>query len=585
MPKTTPFDPLSGPASAAEDGFQVRVGRGATGRATSGALGGRLTKLLAGKKIGGGSRGAGIAGARAFVGGFGSDARQRVIAKVSFRNHFTRGGGGGAGGGKLLAHASYLERHGAAREGEKGQFYDSQRDIAADVPERLREWSAEDKRHFRIMLAPESGARFAGDLGELKDFTREVMARIERDLGVKTDWIAVDHYNTDNPHTHVILRGVRRDGADLVLPREYVAHGLREAARDVATELIGERGIADERLRLERETQARGLTRLDQAIERQLGEKREILLQELGRGDNPAFANALRARARELERLGLAQETRRNVMTFAPDWTERLAAGKPLDLRRELARARLYEPRMGRVAGEVRELGPRGEHPDRAALVIDTPDRGRLLVNTSMEAIADLQKGSLVALEPDGKRAAIERLAFHPVQEQVHARADTALDRELDRIARGRARVLPPLDGVERALADRAAWHAEAGHGALSASGKFYFRDGAREALREAESKEIGAALQRDTGRDVQDIAASPQDSWKVRGVRELFAGKTAILERGLGVAMAPIARGAEIAIGNHVELKMSQGRELGLAPSLEIVRGLEKGITLGLGR
>jgi hypothetical protein len=101
-------------------GLPVGFARGGTtGRGTSGALGARLSKALHGKKFGGG----GLLGssARALV----SDLRQRVVVKVSFRKHAA---GGGSGGGKLLAHASYLERDGAAREGEQGRFYDRTED-------------------------------------------------------------------------------------------------------------------------------------------------------------------------------------------------------------------------------------------------------------------------------------------------------------------------------------------------------------------------------------------------------------------------------------------------------------------------
>jgi type IV secretory pathway VirD2 relaxase len=218
-----------------------------------------------------------------------------------------------------------------------------------------------------MVLAPESGVR----LEDARGFTRDVMARMERDLGAPLDWIAVDHLNTDNPHTHVIVRGVRRDGIELRLPREYVSHGLRENARAVATDWLGPRGIEDERLARTREVEARSMTRLDRMIERDLDGQREILLQRLGADRDPAIANALRARARELEKQGFARETRRNVIRFEPGWTGRLEARRALDVRRELVRARLYAPRMGVVRGEVRALGPRGEDPDRAALVID----------------------------------------------------------------------------------------------------------------------------------------------------------------------------------------------------------------------
>jgi len=42
--------------------------------------------------------------------------------------------------------------------------------------------------------------------------TRELMADAERDLGTRLDWVAVDHWNTDNPHVHVLIRGRGDDG-------------------------------------------------------------------------------------------------------------------------------------------------------------------------------------------------------------------------------------------------------------------------------------------------------------------------------------------------------------------------------------
>lgn len=314
-------EPFSSRARAAlrmpiEDELRGRFGfarGGTTGRGTSGALGARLSKALHGRKFGGG----GSLGSAPRP--LASDPRQRAVVKVSFRKHAA-----GGGGGKLLAHASYLERDGAAREGEQGRFYDRTEDELEGTRDRLRDWAENDKRHFRVMLAPESGARLIEQDGDLKGYTRDVMARMERDLGVQLDWVGVDHHNTDNPHAHVIVRGVRRDGVDLVLPREYVAHGLREAAREVATERLGERSIADERLRLDREVEARGFNRLDRAIEQELGDKREVLLQRLGREQSAAFANAMKARAQELARLGMAKEVRRNVLRFEPDWKQRL---------------------------------------------------------------------------------------------------------------------------------------------------------------------------------------------------------------------------------------------------------------------
>jgi len=558
-----------------EDELRGRFGfarGGKTGRATSGALGARLTKALQGRKLRAGVSHDGALRSLA------SDNCQRVVAKVSFRKH-APGAGGGGGGGKLLAHAAYLERDGAAREGERGCFYDRTDDELVEPRERLQEWATEDKRHFRLMLAPESGARLIGEDGDLKSFTREVMDRMERDLGVRLEWMAVDHHNTDNPHAHVILRGVRRDGVELVLPREYVSHGLRGAARDVATERLGERSIADERLRLDREVEGRGFNRLDRAIEQDLGQKHEVLVQSLGRGRDAAFANAVKARAQELARTGLAKQVRRNVMRFERDWKERLEATKVLDVRRELARGRLYEPRMARIAGKVMELGPRGETPDRAVLVIETPEHGRVLLNTSMERISDLQRGSWVALAPEGKRAAVERLSFHGLDAQVQARAETELDRDLDRQVRGEPSRLPNCPEVTEALNERGRVLEANGYGARSPSGKFYFREGAREELRRAELEREGDGRARGGERDL----AQEGETWRVREVKELFAGKAAVLERGRDVMLHKLGRGSDIKPGDEVAFKGMQGRTS--TPETqgdELVKSLVRGLDLG---
>jgi type IV secretory pathway VirD2 relaxase len=34
-----------------------------------------------------------------------------------------------------------------------------------------------------------------------------VMRQMEEDLGTRLDWVAVDHFNTGHPHSHVVVRG------------------------------------------------------------------------------------------------------------------------------------------------------------------------------------------------------------------------------------------------------------------------------------------------------------------------------------------------------------------------------------------
>ncbi len=86
----------------------------------------------------------------------------------------------------------------------------------------------DDRHHFRFIISPED----AMELEDLRGFTRELMADAERDLGTKLDWVAVDHWNTDNPHIHVLVRGKADDGKDLVISRDYISRGFSDRAAE-----------------------------------------------------------------------------------------------------------------------------------------------------------------------------------------------------------------------------------------------------------------------------------------------------------------------------------------------------------------
>ena len=90
----------------------------------------------------------------------------------------------------------------------------------------------------RLMLSPPQDQRPE----DLADFTRRVMAELERDKGQRLHWVAVEHHNTEHPHVHIVLAGGgERDGRtrEVRLDRDdharIKADGLdycREEARD-----------------------------------------------------------------------------------------------------------------------------------------------------------------------------------------------------------------------------------------------------------------------------------------------------------------------------------------------------------------
>lgn len=338
-------------------------------------LSNRLAKRLAVKSHFGFSDSGGGAG-------FVYDPRQRAVVKIHYFDH------AGGGGGALQRHAAYVARDAIERRERAGDpspehqpeteahtrylsredkgraipFYDTRSD-QVDGAAKAALWAEKDRRHFRVILAAEHGEA----LRDLPAYTREVMARAEASLGTKLQWVAVDHWDTDNPHTHLIIRGKRSNGRDLILPRAFVQHELRSYARDVATEWLGRRTPAQERQALDRETRRHAPTRLDRMIADQLPKNGIIRVAHLeAPNGDPVLTRALKARIQELERLGLARPIKRNVMEVASDWQDRLKAMElHLDIRkrlmheRTLARTTKYMDQALRLPkGIDRGLGP-----------------------------------------------------------------------------------------------------------------------------------------------------------------------------------------------------------------------------------
>lgn len=285
--------------------------------------------------------------------------------------HYYKHAGGGAVA--LGAHGAYIEREGAqladegqphadylSRDGQHG-FYDAGQ-TGVDGRERLARWGREDDRHFRIILSPENGQAIT----DLTGYTREVMARVEAELGRPLQWVAVNHWDTDSPHTHIVLRGRDGAGARLSLPDNVIKHRFREIARDVASERLGPRTPDDERRAQEREVRAPRLTRFDKVITEKLDPAGRVRMAELGNGmADPGFAASLKARVVELARLGLAQEVKRGVFAFAPDWQDRLRA---LDLHADIRRSRFAKARgdKGPAKAMDSDRGQSGETPGNA---------------------------------------------------------------------------------------------------------------------------------------------------------------------------------------------------------------------------
>ena len=271
------------------------------------ARGGVGKSNFSGSRIG---RGAGVGRVLASRDRYAAFRQRRVIIK----SRIVKLVGKGMNGAK--AHLRYIQRDGVTREGEPGQLYNALENEADGKTFLDR---AEDDRHqFRFIVAPEDGIEYE----DLKPLTRRLMTQMEEDLGTRLDWVAVDHFNTGHPHTHIMLRGRDDKGHDLIIARDYITTGMRERAAELVSLDLGPRTDREIENRLRHEVEQERLTSIDRRLMREMDENGIV-----SAIDRNAFQQTLRAgRLNKLARLGLAEELRPG------EW--RLEAGLEDTLRR-----------------------------------------------------------------------------------------------------------------------------------------------------------------------------------------------------------------------------------------------------------
>ena len=115
---------------------------------------------------------------------------------------------------------------------------------AATKTDRLRRgsWSSGRRRRRGIgTISASSSRREKGAGSTFTKYASELVREMEKDLGTGLDYLAVNHYNTDNPYVHLIVRGRNERGKDLVIGRDYLSSGVRNRAQEIATSRLGRR--------------------------------------------------------------------------------------------------------------------------------------------------------------------------------------------------------------------------------------------------------------------------------------------------------------------------------------------------------
>ncbi len=463
----------------------------------------------------------------------------------------------------LGRHIAYLERDGVTRDGRDASMFDAAGDGADRNAFAAR--CGGDRHHFRFIVSPEDAA----ELGNLRGYTRELMRQLEIDLETRLGWVAVDHWNTDNPHIHILVRGVAADGADLVIDRAYMAEGVRGRASELVTLELGPRSELQVAAALRREVDAERWTSLDAELARRSrGGQIVDLRPAAARGSG--HDGHLLGRAAKLEALGLASRVGPAQFLIDPGAEVRLRAiGERGDIiktmHREMAARGIAfdasaiaigEQGEERVIGRLVARGLDDELVGTAYAIVDGVDgRTHHIRFPDLEWSGDAKPGAIVELRHWDGHGGVRHIALAvrsdlPIAEQVEAGGATWLDRQLaspDRTMRaaGFGREVKDAMSARAAFLDREEILPR-GMDSVPAKQRI-------ETLRRSEMEKAVEAIAARTGLEHRPSAPCEHVSGIYRERVQLASGRFAMIDDGLGFQLVPWRPALDPHLGKHV--------------------------------
>ncbi|PVM82095.1 relaxase/mobilization nuclease domain-containing protein [Caulobacter endophyticus] len=490
----------------------------------------------------------------------GGQGGRRVIVKARIVRHK----GSRYRAAPLAMHLRYLRREGVTRDGAPAEMFD--RDGVADH-DAFAERCKDDRHHFRFIVSPED----AGSLDDLRATTRDLMAQAEKDLGTRLDWVAVDHWNTDHPHVHILIRGVAEEGRDLVIDPDYMTNGLRQRAQALVSLELGPRTPAEIAASLDREVEAERWTSLDCTLRGRIDPDGLVDLRpEAGGGGVPP---RLIGRVQHLQRLGLAED-HGGRWRLVEDLEPRLKAlGERGDIIKTLHRSIREADRdlavlqiqadtlEAPIVGRLVDRGLHDEYSGRAYVVVDGVD-GRLhhFRFRDLGATGDTPIGGLVEVrtrQVPGEKPSLDLVhrSDLSLDRQVGAPGATWLDRQL--VVRDPTPLVDSGFGREvKDALDRRRAHLRA-TGLADRLGRP--RAGLIAGLRAQELARVADNIARETGRTWNKTKAGDPISGVYQRRVDLASGRFAVIDDGLGFQLVPWNRGLEERLGQEVRGVVSQ--------------------------
>lgn len=305
-------------------------------------------------------------------------------------------------------HLDYIERDGVEEDGSPGRLYSAR---TGDVRPQLIADAAAEAHQFRFIVSPEDGADV-----DLTAFTRDLMAQMERDTGRRLVWGAVNHHDTDNPHVHIVLRGVDAAGAPLRIERAYISERMRWQAQHLVTRELGQRTDLDIARQLNREVRQERFTGLDRRLAQVMSRDRFVDTRRLSLTLDRTTRARFIARLTILTQFGLATKPTSGTWQLVEGWETGLRAlGDRGDIIKRMHAALGRQPAPGQLSivegssaqpieGIVRRKGLHDELTGELYAVVETLNGRAHYLRVEADVAESFREGQLVRVEVAAER-------------------------------------------------------------------------------------------------------------------------------------------------------------------------------------
>jgi hypothetical protein len=387
----------------------------------------------------------------------------------------------------------------------------------------------------------------------------------------------VDHWNTDNPHIHLLVRGRADDSQDLVISRDYISKGFRARAALLVALELGPRSEQEIRTGLENEVEAERWTRSLRDISDEGGGVAD--LRPDAAGEDSELRKLMIGRAAKLERLGLAERVGPAQWTLKPGLEPALRdLGIRGDIIKTMHRAisrserepdvpgfalhgdQPAEPVLGRLV----ERGLHDELKGTAYAVVDGVDgRAHHLVFSDLEMTSDAKPGAMVESRAYDDAAGRKRLSLVirsdlAIEAQISAPGATWLDRQL--LAKESALSSGGFGAELRKAMDRRIDYLIERDLARRQGQRVIFARDLLNTLRRREFDEAAAQLSAQTGLAHRPSAEGEHVSGVYRERVTLASGRFAMIDDGMGFQLVPWRPALEQQLGHRVTGVMAPG-------------------------